>query len=54
MTDIAELRRITRANLLAAEAARPKVDSQGKPLTTSVFTYDDMGRLIKAEAQGNA
>lgn len=47
--DIADHKRTIRANIAAAAAARPKVDSQGKPLTTSTFTYDNKGRLIKAE-----
>jgi hypothetical protein len=47
--DIADRNRRIRANIAAASAARPKVDSQGKPLTKSTFTYDDMGRLITAE-----
>lgn len=54
MEDIADRNRSIRHNLLAAQAARPKVDNQGKPLTTTVYTYDDKGRLIKAEAQGTA
>jgi hypothetical protein len=49
MTDIADNYRAARANIAAAAAARPKVDNQGKPLTKSTFTYDDRGRLIKAE-----
>jgi hypothetical protein len=49
MNDIADHYRAARANIAAAAAARPKVDNQGKPTTSATFTYDNKGRLIKAE-----
>lgn len=32
-----------------ANTPRPKVDAQGKPTQRYVYTYDELGRLIKAE-----
>jgi hypothetical protein len=38
-----------------AQAVRAAVDSQGRPISKpSTFTYDDHGRLIKAEPAGDA